>query len=489
MAEEKEGIKGTVKGWLKGVLGSIVGLASGAALMYLTPLVNNAIKPAKPVSNFAAQAAGLNVTFNNRSTGAVQGWWDFGDGSALEPFDPKLETVTHNFAKPGSYTVKLSLQNLIGDESERSVTVPIDGDSAPAKIDIDAFKFEPAVPGQTALYRLQAKVAGATHCILCAGDSHPMEIIDEPGQIDRLVSFDEAGKHTFRIAAMNGKQVVEKTQDVHVGAGERGGLLAKLKVSYEAVRVQRYVKNVHIHVGWLADLQDPVSPFHKERLADPGCTLADLVVVNKSDPKAPRKLDCQPSPDKTKIILTGELVRPTGLLTPKQTAPSWLAEVKATMERRSQPQLVSRGDVAMAIAPGRAVKIPLQPLGDGYEPIRAHVTLELWENGRQIWSGEPPIANAALTWRNQPATLTASQQSDGVLVTMATTASVPALPVVMPKPSPVEVPPPPAVLPPPIVIAPPAIVLPPPAPLQAVGPIILRIDFDPRRPFVLPGSR
>ena len=82
MAEEKEGVKGAVKGWIKGLVGSIAGLASGAALMYLTPLVNNAIKPAKPVSNFAAQVAGLNATFNNRSTGAVQGWWDFGDGSA-----------------------------------------------------------------------------------------------------------------------------------------------------------------------------------------------------------------------------------------------------------------------------------------------------------------------------------------------------------------------------------------------------------------------
>jgi PKD repeat protein len=481
MAEEKEGVKSAVKGWIKGLMGSIVGLASGAALMYLTPLVNNAIKPAKPVSNFAAQVVGLSVNFNNRSTGAVQGWWDFGDGSALEPFDPKVETIAHSYAKPGAYTVKLSLQNLLGDESERSTTVTPESTAAPAKVDFASFKLEQAVPGQSALYRLQADVAGASHCILCAGDNRPMEIIDEPGHIERIITFDGAGKYTFRLVAMNGKQVIEKTQDVQVGAGETGGLMAKLKVNYEAVRVQRYTKTVHIHVGWLAGLQDPVSAFRKERPIDPDCTIVELDLVNKSDVKAPRKLDCKPSPDKKKILLTGELVRPAGLLTPKQTAPSWLAEVKTTMERRSQPEFVHRDAVTMAVDPGRAVKIPLQPLGDRWELIRAQLTLELWDNGHMIWSGEPPIANATLTWKNQAMTLTAARQSDSVLVTIATAASVPAIPVVLPRPTPVELPPLPAPAP--------TMVIPPPAAAQPVGPIRLRIDFDARRPFAPAANR
>ncbi len=488
MAEEKEStVKVAVKGWAKGLLTSIVGLTSGAALMYLTPLVNNVVKPAKPVANFAAQGVGLSVNFNNRSTGAVQGWWDFGDGSALEPFDPKLETIAHAYTKPGAYTVKLSLQNLIGDESERSAPVTVDGDSAPAKIDLGSFELKAITPGETApaLYRLQCKVAGATHCILCAGDKRAMEIIEDPTHIDRLITFDEAGAYTLRIAAVNGNQLIEKTQDVRVGAGETGGLLAKLKVSYEAVRVQRYAKTWHIHVGWQADLQDAVSSFHKERLADtadPACTVSDLVVVNKSDPGAPRKLECQPSPDKKKIVLTGELVRPTGLLTRKQTAPSWLAEVKGTMERCSQPRFVTRDDVTMAVAPGRAIKIPLQPLGAGWEPIRAQVTLELWDNGRKIWSGEPPLANASLTLKGQAATLTAAQQSDGVLVTIMALASVPAIPVTLPKPAPADLPPPPAVVPPALML------LPTPEATLQVGPVHLKVGFDPRRPFA-PGGK
>ncbi len=372
------------------------------------------------------------------------------------------------------------MQNLIGDGDERTATISLDGETAPPKVDLTGFKLEPAVPGQSALYRLQADVAGASHCILCAGDNRPLEIIDEPGHIDRIITFDSAGKYTFRLAAVNGKQVMEKTQDIQVGASEQGALLAKLKVSYEAVRVWHYTKTVHIHVGWMADLQDAVSAFRKERPIDADCTIVDLEVVNKNDAKAPRKLDCKPSPDKKKIVLTGELVRPTGLLTKKQTAPSWLAEVKATVERRSQPESVHRDDVTMAVAADRTVKVPLQTLGDHWELIRANVTLELWENGRMIWSGEPPVANTSVSLKSGPATLSAARQSDNVLVTITPTANVPAIPVVLPRPTPVELPPLPLVAIPPV-----AVVLPRPDPVTPVGPrpITLRIDFDPRRPF------
>jgi PKD repeat protein len=104
MAEEKpDGVKSVVSGWIKTLMTSLFGLMTGAVIMYLTPLVNSAIKPAKPVANFASQIDGLTVNFNNRSTGGVHGWWDFGDGTALEPFDPKVDVVKHTYAKPDSY--------------------------------------------------------------------------------------------------------------------------------------------------------------------------------------------------------------------------------------------------------------------------------------------------------------------------------------------------------------------------------------------------
>src|SRR5260370_1003516 len=204
MSEEKpSSVTGTVGGWIKAAVTSVVGLVSGAFLMYLTPVVNNAIKPGKPVANFAIQPAGLEVNFNNRSTGGVQGWWDFGDGAALEPFDPKLENVKHVYAKPGTYSVKLSLQNLLGEESDRTAAVTIDAGGAVGGPEIASFDLKPLDPRERApaVYRLTGKVKNANLCILSYGDSKPTEIIDDALNHERYITFDETGAYTVRLTA------------------------------------------------------------------------------------------------------------------------------------------------------------------------------------------------------------------------------------------------------------------------------------------------
>ncbi len=126
MSEEKP-----KSGKLKGIIGAFAGLLSGGVMMYLSPLVDRVIKPQKPLANFAVEANGLQVTLHNRSAGG-DGWWDFGDGSALEPASSAGGAVTHAYAKPGTYTVKLSLRNFVGDEAERAVQVDLAGQAAAA---------------------------------------------------------------------------------------------------------------------------------------------------------------------------------------------------------------------------------------------------------------------------------------------------------------------------------------------------------------------
>ena len=172
MSDEKaSGVKSTFSGWVKAGITTVVGLLSGAVLMYATALVNNVIKPGKPVPNFAVQVTGSLVNLNNRSTGATQGWWDFGDGTALEPFDPKLSNVQHTYARPGTYNVKLALQNLVGDETDRTVAVVVEN-VAPPVPEITLFDLKPITPGERApaIYQLVSKTKNAVFCILAAGD-------------------------------------------------------------------------------------------------------------------------------------------------------------------------------------------------------------------------------------------------------------------------------------------------------------------------------
>jgi PKD repeat protein len=424
MSEEKksEGVTGTVSGWVKAVITSVIGLASGAFIMYLTPMVNNAIKPAKPVANFATHATGLTVEVNNRSTGAVQGWWDFGDGSALEPFEPKTEIAKHVYAKPGTYTVKLSLQNLLGEESDRSAPVSLDPDTAP-KPEVETFNLIRVSPSDSApaMFHFVSKVKNASYSILSLGDSRPTEIVDDVNH-QRIVTFEKAGSYTVRLAAVNGKQLAEKTQTVSVSANDGRDIVAKLSVTYEAARVERFPpSDWPIHCGWHVNVKDAVCPIRLERIAAPDLTILSAELVTKDEKSSPaRKLAVQISPDKRRIILTGELVKPGGFLTPKTAPPHWVAHVNVMMERRTPPEMINRGDVMMAVNLNRATKIPLQPLDAGYEVRRKQVNLELWDGSRKVWETNKAVTNATVLLKNQTCMVTAISQNDGMVLTIAT---------------------------------------------------------------------
>jgi PKD repeat protein len=419
MSDEKpSGVTGTVGGWIKAAVTSVVGLVSGAFLMYLTPVVNNAIKPGKPVANFAIQAAGLEVNFNNRSTGGVQGWWDFGDGAALEPFDPKLDNVKHVYAKPGTYSVKLSLQNLLGEESDRTAAVTIDAGGAAGGPEIASFDLKPLDPRERApaIYRLTGKVKNANVCILSYGDSKPTEIIDDALNHERYITFDETGAYTVRLTAVNGKQLVEQTKTVCVGPNEELEPIAKLLVTYEAVKVEHRVKDWKFHCGWQADLSQSVSPFRRERLADPGFAIVRTDLASSDDHASVRNLLCQVAPDKSKVILTGELVRKTGLLAKKTTAPAYVAQLHVDMERRSPPQTINRGHLSMTASLNRTTKVPMQPLEEGWEIVRKQVCLQLWDGAHKAWESSKAVTNAKVMLNNQTCFVTTTLQNDAVLL-------------------------------------------------------------------------
>ena len=88
------------KNWLRAGAVGVLGLFGGSATMYATALFNTVVKPGKPVANFGAKVAGLDVTVEPKAIGE-SGWWDFGDGSALEPFDPAKASLAHTYAKLG----------------------------------------------------------------------------------------------------------------------------------------------------------------------------------------------------------------------------------------------------------------------------------------------------------------------------------------------------------------------------------------------------
>src|SRR5262249_15002744 len=184
--------------------------------------------------------------FQNRSSGATDGWWDFGDGSALEHFNPSQDAITHTYVRPGTYTAKLNLRNFIGDENERAVTVNIDGSGGSAPI-IEAFQVVPMGPEiAPATYHIVCKVKNATMVICDHGDGRPLDINNDASGHDCVVTLKDPGPYKLRLVAFAGAKTVEATKDVWVGVGDFSAPGATLQVTYDAVHVHKKLQKVNV---------------------------------------------------------------------------------------------------------------------------------------------------------------------------------------------------------------------------------------------------
>src|SRR5205807_1454049 len=140
----------------------------------------------------------------------------------------------------GDYTAKLSLQNVIGDESERTVTVKIDAAGANPPT-IDSIEVTPISPGAyaPATFRVCCKVKNTQLCIWDLGDSDSLEITDDvAGCQDKFVTFAKPGGYIIKLVATNGAAHTERSEVVNVNEPPPGTLAAVLTVNDHATRVE-----------------------------------------------------------------------------------------------------------------------------------------------------------------------------------------------------------------------------------------------------------
>ena len=232
-------IKSRLSGWIKTALGAVLGIVSGAAAMYGTAIVDRVVKPSKPVANFAASADGLTLTCQNFAAGE-SGWWDFGDGSPLEPFNPQQQTQSHTYAKAGSYTVKLIVRNFLSEENERSVPVDVVAAATPQSgPTITGLQVEPIGPRAIApaAFRIRGEVKNSEKIFVDLGDR--VEVATETGPFERLVVFDKPGQYPIQLIGYNGKVAVKQGSMVTVAAPAVGSISVVMKVLDFGSKVDR----------------------------------------------------------------------------------------------------------------------------------------------------------------------------------------------------------------------------------------------------------
>ncbi|MCI0461967.1 MAG: PKD domain-containing protein [Gemmataceae bacterium] len=371
--------------WIRAGVVSLCGLVSGAGLMYFSPLLDRVIKPSKPLANFQSEIEGLKVVFHNRSSGGSEGWWDFGDGSALLPFTSTQDAVSHVYTRPGTYTVKLSLRNLFGEENERSANVALEPPAAAAAPAIETFEVTPIRPDTyaPATFRVLSKVKNADLCVWAPGGEHAIEVIEDvAGTQERYVTFKEPGTYTLRLAAHKSRETVQRTQSVQVGRQPPGTVMACLKVTHQAVHVATEPRVAPVGpVEFPANSKGDTYPFTREVPAPSGYRIVSAQWAQPLPKGAPLKgaPRLEVSKDGQKVVVTGALVK-----NPKALV-KWASSLTLKVERQTAPAVRAMHPVYMPLTVPGMTTLPMPPLHGGWVSKQRTMQLDLTEGQQCLW--------------------------------------------------------------------------------------------------------
>ncbi len=169
-----------------------------------------------PNADFSASTtsgnAPLTVKFTDKSTGSPTEWkWSFGDGSALvTQYNP-----TYTYTKPGTYTVKETVSNAAGKDTEIKTNY-ITVKAAPVKAPVAAFSASPT-SGNIPL-KVQFTDQSSNH-----PTSWKWDFGDKSSSTEKSPAhtYSAAGTYTVKLTATNaaGSNTVTKTSYITVKAG------------------------------------------------------------------------------------------------------------------------------------------------------------------------------------------------------------------------------------------------------------------------------
>jgi PKD repeat protein len=438
--DKEEAAPAKPKSWFKTILGTIGGLLGGAVMMYVTPLVNTAVKPEKPVANFEVTAdEGVEVKFHNLSNNG-SGLWDFGDGSPLLKTETD-QTVVHAYQRAGDYTVKLALHNAFGDESERSVPIHVNPNTpaAPIPPKIVAFNAIPVSTGSfaPATFKLVGKVENAQTVFLDYGDERPYEVItDHSENFETIVSFPKARRYTVHLAAINGKLSEQQTTSVVVEKPPDNSLSAMLTVTDEALHLETKSLTATFNAAFPTGSRDATCPVQCEVRARPGHTLVDLALKTATgqelhlgnqpsmslDAQAlgingARNLRLQMSNDRETVALTGELV--ADRKDKNAPLPSLMLPVTLSVQKKVPIAQTTPVTLMLTVPANGAFTsgtLLLPPIPKDWTDCKRTFHLEVFNNGTKIYEDAQLQRSALVSLPNRKLILTTSQTNDQVRI-------------------------------------------------------------------------
>jgi len=419
---------------LKPIMGGIAGLAAGVAGMYSTAIINTVAKPPRPVANFSVNAEGLTVHCQNHATGD-SGWWDFGDGSPLEPFDAAQTDQPHTYTKPGIYTVKLTVRNFLSEENERTVPVDLSKPSAAATAanapTISNFSVEPIGGATTspATFRVRGEVKNADRVIWDLG-GEKLEVTDSPGTFEKLVVFERPGNFPIQLTGLMDRTAVKQAAMVTVTQPRAGSMAVLMRTLDTGSRIERkeFPETVALPLPPKGTKQ---MTFERAINPRPGFTMVDAK-LGKAATGAVKNVKIELAPDRKSAKLSGEFTA-TGENATKANGGSdamislLLTEEKTTLETMPGNSVAvpfsSEGGFVMgdwANAPMSAL-VQLPPAPAGVMNVQRKIEFQVREvggDGRTSIIGtvpemKLPMRNSIKTFNGQQYIIEAELQAGG----------------------------------------------------------------------------
>ncbi|MFO0937792.1 MAG: PKD domain-containing protein [Gemmataceae bacterium] len=317
---------GALSGAVKTVMGGTVGLIGGVVTMYTTAFFDQVVKPPKPLANFTTKVDGQVLSCESKSTGD-SGWWDFGDGSALEPYTSDKPTISHQYTKTGSYNVKLTVRNFLADENSR--TVPVEVGTAPAatgsstspatvaaQLPNAKLTVEPIGTSMTApmTFRVRGQVQNAEKAFIDivspgvtqAGGADPnnrITVTPAGGVIDTLVVVDKPGEHAIQLFGTKGDEIVKQAAFVKVTAPTQGSVSAYLHVT--DVGIKQEIRSMSSTVAIPLPAKNAPKNFEKVVNGMAGYDITNVKIEN-SPSKAVSNVKVEVAGDKHSFRVTGD---------------------------------------------------------------------------------------------------------------------------------------------------------------------------------------
>jgi PKD repeat protein len=401
---------------VKTVLGTLLGLISGAVAMYFTSFVDRVIKPPKPVANFAVHASGLTVSFENRSIGGDRLRWDFGDGSPLEFVSNDQAVIKHTYAKPGNYTVRLAVTNLVNETNERAVTIEVkdpkpDKPTTEAPMIADITVRPPGKAGQPvyapATFQFEATADNSSLIIWDFGDGKGVQTGDSAMQW----TFEKPGTYTVKVCAFNGKQKVEHKVPVVVHEAPTQVVRVSLTVTTTGTRAETRSRTVRTSRELsVARGAAQLRSIDQTLTATPGYEISRVEV--RSDASRSRHV-------KDVVALVSADLRSVKVVgtvdVPPQPSVALLNEEILIVEQKKLPAVLDASEPFIISVPVPGMQtLRLPDVGLDWIEVQRKYSCVVKVGEEEVWRGPQLPQGVTVTLAGRNYRLTALQQNDAV---------------------------------------------------------------------------